>query len=79
MIDTVHTRIWDTDDRKNSSAEDSNDELVDTNAIYRGTKKPHILDAKYYHNMTFFTHMYDLFYCTNLDKKECNCGLDHLS
>jgi hypothetical protein len=42
VIDTVHTRIWDTEDRENSRTEDSNDELVDTNAIYQGTKKPHV-------------------------------------
>jgi hypothetical protein len=42
VIDTVHTRIWDTDDRENSSTEGSNDELVDTNAIYQETKKPHV-------------------------------------
>jgi hypothetical protein len=39
VIDTVHTHIWDTEDRENSSTEDSNDELVDTNVIYQGTKK----------------------------------------
>jgi hypothetical protein len=42
MIDTVHTRIWDTEDRENSSTEDSDDELDSThnpNAIYQGTKK----------------------------------------
>jgi hypothetical protein len=39
IIDTVCTRIWDTEDRGNSSAEDSNDNLVNTNAIYQGTKK----------------------------------------
>ena len=41
-IDTVHTRIWDTEDRENSSTEDSDDELDstnNTNAIYQGSKK----------------------------------------
>ena len=41
VIDTVHTCIWDTEDRENSSSDDSDDELVDTIAIYQGTKKPH--------------------------------------
>ena len=34
--------MWDTEDRENSRPEDGNDELVDTTAIYRGTKKPHV-------------------------------------
>jgi hypothetical protein len=46
VIDTVHTCIWDTEDRENSSTGGSNDELVDstnnTNEIYQGTKKPHV-------------------------------------
>jgi hypothetical protein len=32
VIDSVHTHIWDTEDRENSSTEDSNDELLDTNS-----------------------------------------------
>jgi hypothetical protein len=39
VIDTFHTRIWDIEDRENSSTDDSDDELVDTNAIYHRTKK----------------------------------------
>jgi hypothetical protein len=39
VIDTVHIHIWDTEDMENSSTDDSDDELVDTNIIYQGTKK----------------------------------------
>ena len=42
MIDTIHTCSWDTEDRENLSTEDSNDELVDTNAIYQRNKKSHM-------------------------------------